>query len=94
LPALSLAFEPVPTTSLFSAKIHPSGIAAPMRFSIMGWGSATTLALITRLHAGGGAGLFAAAELSADELSDAAGVAVRVAGVAAAFGVKLAWALG
>src|SRR5713226_3500609 len=52
-----------PFTSVVSdlrAKIKPSGIAAPMRFSMMGWGSATTSAFIVRWHGatgGGAAGL-------------------------------------
>src|SRR5437660_1124109 len=53
-----------PTVSRLSAKIIPPGMAAPSRFSIMGWGRATTSASITRLHwAGVGSG-FAATTFS------------------------------
>src|SRR5271167_904146 len=46
-----------PTVSLLSAKIKASGMAAPMRFNMIGWGRATTAALIVRIHWGGGGGL-------------------------------------
>src|ERR1044072_74477 len=44
------------STSLLSAKINPSGIAAPRRLSMIGCGIAITSALIVRLHTGAGAG--------------------------------------
>jgi hypothetical protein len=47
---LSCVVPEFDSVSLLSAKIKPSGIAAPKRFNMMGCGRATTLALIVRLH--------------------------------------------
>jgi len=42
--------------SRLSAKIIPPGMAAPSRFSIIGWEMATTSAFIVRWHWAGGVG--------------------------------------
>src|SRR4051812_41126690 len=49
------------TVSLASAKIDPSGTAAPRRFNMSGWAMATTSALIDRLQGGVGVGVAAGA---------------------------------
>src|SRR6187401_1849841 len=55
--------------SRFKAKINPSGMVAPSRFSMIGCGIATTLAVIMRLHCAGVACGCAAGSVSLGSLA-------------------------